>query len=61
MTLLHDAILEKKLDTRLVEKNLGTGILTPSDHENHLKGLPDDSANADWTNLEDLADDDSNS
>jgi hypothetical protein len=59
MTLLHDSIMEKKLDTRLVEKNLAKGILSPADHEKALKALPDDSDNADYTNLEELANDDS--
>jgi hypothetical protein len=59
MTLLHDSIVEKKLDTRLVEKNLAKGIVSPADYDKAVKGLPDDAANADYTNLDQLADDDS--
>jgi hypothetical protein len=60
MTLLHDAIQEKKLDSRLVEKNLAKGHISPADYEKTLKALPDDSENADYTNLEELVDNDSN-
>ncbi len=59
MTLLHDSISEKKYDTRIVEKNLGKGIVLPGDYDKAIKALPDDASNADYTNLEELADDDS--
>ena len=54
MTLLPDALESKKLDTRVVERNLVRGIIAQSDLDKSLKTLPDDSANAEYTNLEEL-------
>ncbi len=54
MTLLPDALESKKLDTRVVERNLVRGVIAQADLDKNLKALPDDSANAEYTNLEEL-------
>jgi hypothetical protein len=55
MTLLHKAVESKKFDSRIVEKNITRGILTSEEYDKFLKSLPDDSDNADWVNIEELA------
>lgn len=57
MTLLHEAVDTKKLDTRMIERNIARGHLTNDELEKSLKALPDDSENADYTSLDDLAND----
>jgi len=57
MTLLHDAVDAKKLDVRMIERSIGRGTLNQSDVEKNQKTLPDDSENADYTSIEDLAND----
>ncbi len=61
MTLLHDSIVTKKLDSRILERNIAKGVIQLSDVEKHLKSLPDDASNAEYVTLEELRDDDSNS
>ena len=56
MTLLHEAVDSKKFDTRVVERNLERGLIQPKDVEKAIKELPDDSDNADYTDLNELAD-----
>lgn len=55
MTLLHEAVEAKKLDTRLVERNIARGVLKPEDMKKAVDQLPDDSAGAEWANIETLA------
>ncbi len=55
MSLLDQAILEKKFDTRILERNLNRGHIQTDEVEKSLKTLPDDAANAAWVNLETLA------
>jgi hypothetical protein len=57
MTLLHDAVDAKKLDTRVVERNVLRGTVSPTEVDKATKQLPDDAANADYTSIEDLAND----
>jgi hypothetical protein len=57
MTLLHEAVEAKKLDVRMVERNLTRSVVTQDDVEKQVKKLPDDAENADWINIESLAED----
>ncbi len=59
MSLLHVAVEEKKLDTRMVERNLTRGIVQQDDVKKAVSALPDDSANAEWVSIESLAADES--
>jgi hypothetical protein len=45
MSLLHDAVTQKKFDVRSLEKNLTRGVVKSDEVEKHLKSLPDDSDN----------------
>lgn len=56
MTLLHDAVEAKKLDTRMVERNISRGVIAAKDQDTALKALPDDSANAEYVSLESFSD-----
>lgn len=55
MTLLHDAVESKKLDVRVVERNLDRGVIQHKEVEKATSELPDDSANADYVSIESLA------
>jgi hypothetical protein len=57
MTLLHEAVDQKKFDVRVAERNIQRGLLRPEDLERSLKDLPDDAANADYISIESLAED----
>jgi hypothetical protein len=57
MTLLHEAVDAKKMDVRLVERNVLRGVLSQDDVEKNLKKLPDDAANAEYVNVEALIND----
>ena len=57
MALLHEAVDFKKLDTRLVERNIARGVMTTQQLNGALDQLPDDSENAEWTNVETLMND----
>jgi hypothetical protein len=59
MALLHEAVEEKKLDVRLIERNVARGYVSQEDVEKAAKKLSDDSDNAEWVNVETLAADDS--
>lgn len=54
MALLHEAMDEKKLDVRLVERGLARGQLTPDEVQASLKKLPDDADNAEYIAIETL-------
>ncbi len=54
MTLLYDAIEEKKVDIRNLEKNLTRGSLAADELQKFVKQLPDDAANAEWISIESL-------
>ena len=55
MSLLHEAVEIKKLDTRVVERNVDRGVIQNKEVEKALKELPDDSGNAEYVNVEELA------
>lgn len=55
MSILKDAVHEKKFDVRLQEKNLVRGVLTPKELDSYVSGLPNDAENAEWVSLESLA------
>ena len=46
MALLHEAVEKKKLDVRMVERNVARGVITQADADQATKGLPDDAENA---------------
>ncbi len=54
MALLNEAVDAKKLDVRLVERNISRGVISQVDLEKSLKTLPDDSENAQWISIETL-------
>ena len=54
MSLLHEAIQEKKFDTRMVEKNLVRNVVTDKDYRAQIEALPDDAENSHYINLDDL-------
>lgn len=55
MVLLYDYVDSKKLDVRLIERNINRGVLKPEELDEAIKNLPDDAENADWVNLDLLA------
>ena len=57
MVLLNDSVEFKKLDVRLVERNLARGALTAAELNQAVSQLPDDSENAEWVNIETLMED----
>lgn len=57
MALLHEAVEKKKLDVRMVERNVNRGVLTQADVDQAVKALPDDSENALYISVESLAND----
>jgi hypothetical protein len=61
MTLLHDAVEAKKLDTRVVERNQNRGMISADDVEKAVKKLPDDADAGDWVSIDSLMKDDEGS
>jgi len=59
MTLLHEAVDFKKLDVRVVERNVERGVLSSQSVDKSVSDLPDDLDNAQWVNIETLAADES--
>jgi hypothetical protein len=55
MSLLHDSIQEKKFDVRMLDKNLVRNVITDKEVKTHFEQLPDDAENADYINIEELA------
>ncbi len=41
----------KRFDLRVVERQLSKGDIKESEYKSYLKSLPDESANADWVQL----------
>lgn len=58
MTLLNTATESKKFDTRVVERNLQRGRITPEEIAKSIAALPDDAENADYIEIESLVDED---
>lgn len=42
----------KYYDSRVVDRYIRNGSVTHSEYEQHMKGLPDESANAQWVEIE---------
>ncbi len=59
MTLLHEAVEQKKFDTRLVERNVARGVISMDEVEKNAKTLSDDAENAEYISIDSLAGDDS--
>jgi hypothetical protein len=57
MALLHDSVDFKKLDTRMVERNIARGVVSAEAFSQSVGVLPDDAENAEWINIESLAND----
>jgi hypothetical protein len=55
MSLLHDAIQEKKLDVRMLEKNLVRNVVTDKEAKATIEALPDDAHNASYISLDEIA------
>jgi hypothetical protein len=55
MALLHESVDSKKLDVRMVERNIARGVIAQSDLDHSVKNLPDDAVNADWTSIASLS------
>ena len=55
MSLLHEAIQDKKFDTRVIEKNLVRNVITDKDVKAKIETLPDDAENATYINLDEIA------
>ncbi len=56
MSLLHEAIIEKKFDTRMVEKNLVRNVVADKEVKAHVENLQDDGENATYISLDELED-----
>lgn len=56
MSLLHEAIEQKKLDIRMLDKNLARTVVSDKEVKTTISQLPDDSENADYISLDHLAD-----
>ncbi len=58
MSLLKEATEEKRFDIRIIERNLTRNIISDDELHDVESNLPDDSANAEWVNPEELDDED---
>ena len=56
MSLLHEAINEKKFDVRMLERNLVRNVVTDKEAKTVVESLPDDSENAAFISLDELDD-----
>ena len=54
MTLLHEAVEQKKYDVRLVERNIARGVITAQDAQQAGQELPDDAENAEYVSIDAL-------
>jgi hypothetical protein len=57
MALLHESVEKKKMDVRMIERNVTRGVISQSDVDQSLKSLPDDSENATHVSVEALVND----
>ena len=57
MSLLHEAVEQKKFDVRMVERNVNRGIVQDSEVQQHTSSLPDDAELAEYISLDSLVDD----
>lgn len=56
MVLLADAVEDKKMDIRMVERNLSRGLITQDEVDKAAKKIPDDAENAQWVNPAEITD-----
>lgn len=54
-SLLKDGIDEKKFDVRMIEKNIFRNVITEKEVKQVVETLPDDSENAAFISLDDIA------
>ena len=54
MALLHDSVDSKKLDTRMIERNINRGVISRQDYDVSITQLADDGENAEWVSIETL-------
>ena len=52
MSLLHDSIISKRFDVRMLEKNLVRNVVTDKEVKAHLENLEDDTENAEFVSLD---------
>ena len=55
MSLLHESIQEKKLDVRMLEKNLVRNMVTDKEVKTAIAALPDDAENAAYISLDEVS------
>jgi hypothetical protein len=55
MSLLHEAIDQKKFDVRMLEKNLVRNVVTDKEVKSFIDQLPDDAENAAIISLDEIA------
>jgi hypothetical protein len=55
MSLLHEAISEKKFDVRMLEKNLVRNVVSDKEVKSFIDQLPDDAENANFISLDEVA------
>ncbi len=55
MSLLKDATEFKKYDSRSIEKLITRGLVSEVDYKKYIETLPDDSDNAQFISLEEVA------
>jgi hypothetical protein len=53
--LLNEAVESKKMDTRLIERNVTKGLLSHEEVQSYTQQLPDESENADWISVDELS------
>jgi hypothetical protein len=54
MTLLHESVDFKKLDVRMIERNVARGVISAEDVQKAASKLPDDAENAEWVSIESI-------
>ncbi len=54
MSLLNDAVQDKKFDTRVIERNLSRNLVRQDEYNQFVKTLPDDAAHAEHISMEEL-------
>jgi hypothetical protein len=54
MSLLHEAIQDKKFDVRMLERNLVRNVVTDKEAKTFIDSLPDDAENAAYISLDEL-------
>jgi hypothetical protein len=55
MSLLHEAIDQKKFDVRMLEKNLVRNVVSEKEVKSFIDQLPDDAENAATISLDEIA------